>query len=134
MAYLDTLPSRMADAFSEEPFLRKLSRNRDDVFRLFNNVDWRRLLAPLLPIQSRLSCAEALAAFRPVLDGIAIPPPEGWLPYAYQAAASILYPQEDLVHSPAQRDGAICFLQFLRELFTAERKVLPFDPWLDFAF
>lgn len=130
----NTLHLNMAESFSEEAFLRKLNRNRTDMTRLFSNVDWERLTYPLLPIEHRLSCAQALTAFRPLLDAVAPQPSEGWLPYTYRVASSILYPVEDPNHSPAQRDGALCFLQFLRTLFDAERAVLPFDPWLDFAF
>lgn len=134
MEYESALPQVMEEAFGEESFLRRLGHNRADMNRLFGGVDWRALLAPLLPITKRLSCAQALEVFLPLLDKIALVPPEGWLKYAYQTAVSILYPQEDLNHAPAQRDGAICFLQFLRTLFDEERAALPFDPWLDFAF
>ena len=129
-----TLYMNLAESFAEEAFLRKLNRNRTDMTRLFQNVDWERLVYPLLPIEHRLTCAQALAAFRPLLDAIAPQPGEGWLPYAYKAASAILYPVDDWSHSPAQQDGALCFLQFLRTLFDAERAILPFDPWLDFAF
>ena len=134
MEHDNILPLLMKDAFCEAPFLRRLSHNQADMNRLFGSVDWHALLNPLLPITQRLTCAQALEVFLPLLDKIALVPSEGWLKYAYQTAVSILYPQEDLNHAPAQRDGAVCFLQFLRTLFDAERSALPFDPWLDFAF
>ncbi len=134
MEHDSALPLLMAESFGEDVFLRRLGHNRADMNRLFGGMDWRSLLAPLLPITERLSCAQALEVFLPLLDKIALAPPEGWLKYAYQTAVSILYPQDDLNHAPAQRDAAICFLQFLRTLFDAERNALPFDPWLDFAF
>lgn len=127
--YLD-----MAQAFQEEAFLRKLARPRADAEKLFGGLDWRRLLSPLLPIRKRLSCAWALETFRPVLRSVAPEPEEGWALYAYRVASSLLYPQEDPGHTVRQRDGALCFLQFLRTLFDAERAALPFDFWLDFAF
>lgn len=129
-----TLSIQMADTFGEEVFLRKLAMNQADLSRRFNTVDWERILYPLLPLRERLSCAQALAAFRPLLDAMAPEPEEGWLLCAYQTAVSLLYPQEGRSCTPAQRDGALCFLQFLRQLFDAERAALPFDPWLDFAF
>ena len=134
MEHDSALPLLMAESFGEDVFLRRLGHNRADMNRLFGGMDWRSLLAPLLPITEHLSCAQALEVFLPLLDKIALAPPEGWLKYAYQTAVSILYPQDDLNHAPAQRDAAICFLQFLRTLFDAERNALPFDPWLDFAF
>ena len=125
---------RMNRAFEEDAFLRKLRMTRSDAARLFGAADWNRLLAPLLPAGGRLSCAQALEAFRPLLDALAPEPDEGWLTYTYQAASSLLYPQEDRAHTAPQQDGALCFLQFLRELFDIERETLPFDPWLDFTF
>ncbi|MBQ5373957.1 MAG: hypothetical protein IIU51_05315, partial [Bacteroidaceae bacterium] len=48
---------------------------------------------------------------------VAPQPREGWMAYTYRVASSILYPQEDGEHTQAQRDGAVCFLHFLRTLF-----------------
>lgn len=131
---MEQLILNMTAAFREEAFLRKLARPRADAAAIFDAADWRRLLPPLLPIRERLTCARALGAFRPLLDAAAPEPEEGWAPYAYRTACSLLYPQEDPRHTPAQRDGALCFLQFLRTLLDAEREALPFDFRLDFAF
>ena len=124
----------MEDAFRDKMFLRKLGINRADLSQLFDQVNWRSQLSSLVPIRRRISCAEALDAFRPLLDALAPEPEEGWLRYAYQVASSLLYPAADTCHTSAQWDGALCFLQFLQVLFAAERRTLPFDPWLDFAF
>ena len=100
MEHDSALPLLMAESFGEDVFLRRLGHNRADMNRLFGGMDWRSLLAPLLPITERLSCAQALEVFLPLLDKIALAPPEGWLKYAYQTAVSILYPQDDLNHAP----------------------------------
>ena len=134
MERTDSLYTAMADAFQEEALSRKLARPRAELKALFDGVDWRALLSPLLPIRERISCAQALEAFRPVLDAVAPEPEGGWALCAYRTAVSLLYPQENPGCSPQQRDGALCFLQFLRTLFDAEREALPFDFWLDFAF
>lgn len=126
--------TEMAEAFEETDFLRKLGMSRSDAQRIFDGVDWRQFLSPLLPIRSRLTCAGTLEAFRPLLMSLAPEPPEGWLRYAYQVAVSLLYPSADRSHTSAQWDGALCFLQFLQVLLRAEGRALPFDPWLDFAF
>ena len=131
---MEQLCQNMTRAFQEEAFLRKLSRPRADTEALPGSPDWPALLAPLLPIRERISCERALKAFRPALDAVSPEPPEGWALYAYRTAVSLLYPQEDSDHTPRQRDGALCFLQFLQILFDAEREALPFDFWLDFAF
>ncbi len=129
---MEQLCLNLTRAFQEEAFLQKLARPRAEA--LFEDLDWPALLAPLAPIRERISCEKALGAFRPVLDGLAPEPGEGWALCAYRTAVSLLYPQADPDHTPAQRDGALCFLQFLRTLFDAEREALPFDFWLDFAF
>lgn len=129
-----TLHIQMAETFGEEGFLRKLAMNRTDLSSRLDAVNWEEILSPLTPITERISCAQALEAFRPVLTGIAPEPDEGWLACAYRTASSLLYPQEGRHCTPAQRDGALCFLQFLRQLFDAERRALSFDFWLDFAF
>ena len=126
--------TEMAEAFEEKDFLRKLGMSRSDVERIFGGVDWRQVLSSLTPIRSRLTCAAALETFRSLLGHLAPEPPEGWLRYAYQVALSLLFPAADHGHTSAQWDGALCYLQFLQVLLNAEKRALPFDPWLDFAF
>ena len=125
---------KLVETFNDRAFLKKLGFSRKDIRRVFGAADWKDALAPLLPIRERLTCAQALASFRPMLDALAPEPEEGWLRCAYQVALSLLYPRADGAHTSAQWDGALCFLQFLQVLFDAERQSLPFDPWLDFAF
>ena len=131
---MEQLYQAMSDAFQEEAFLHKLARNPADAAALFDGVDWAERLAPLLPMTARIRCREALKCLRPLLQAVAPEPEEGWARYAYQVASSLLYPRDDSTHSPAQRDGALCCLQFLRTLLDAEREALPFDFWLDFDF
>lgn len=126
--------THIADSFQEPAFLRKLGMNRSDALRLFGGADWSALLSSLLPVHERVSCAAALEAFRPLLDQLTPEPSEGWLHYAYQVASALLFPAADHTHTSAQWDGALCFLQFLQELFALERSQLPFDPRLDFSF
>ena len=76
----------MEDAFRDKMFLRKLGINRADLSQLFDQVNWRSQLSSLVPIRRRISCAEALKAFRPLLDALAPEPEEGWLRNAYQGA------------------------------------------------
>lgn len=110
-----------AEAFESPAFLQKLGMARADAERIFG----RRRLAPAAPGSSahpgQISCADALAAFRPLLDQVAPDPAEGWLSYAYQVARALLYPASEPGHTSAQWDGALCFLQLLQVLFDAER-------------
>ena len=110
----DLLYTQMAEAMRAPSFLKKLGMNRADAAGLFGNADWQNLLGDLLPIRGRLTCGQALEAFRPLLDRMAPEPPEGWLRYAYQVATALLYPAADHDHTSAQWDGALCFLQFLQ--------------------
>ncbi|MEG1988166.1 MAG: cytidyltransferase-related domain protein [Oscillibacter sp.] len=129
-----SLRTQLAEAFNEPAFLQKLGMNRAEATHFFAGTDWRQVLSLLLPVEARISCGKALAAFSPLLDKLAPTPEEGWLPYAYQVAGTLLFPTADHDHSSAQWDGALCFLQFLQVVYDAERLSLPFDPFFDFAF
>ena len=124
----------LSRAFEEPSFLRKLGMNQADARRLLARVRWESALRPLLPLRQRLTCAQVLELCRPMLEGAAPEPQEGWLPFAYRAAVSLLYPTADRGHTTGQWDGALCFLQVLRVLLDEERRELPFDPQYDFAF
>ncbi len=121
-------------AFQEPGFLRRLRMNQADARRLLEQVNWNAALRPLLPIRQRLTCGQVLELCRPMLSAAAPEPEEGWLPFAYHTAVSLLYPELDRKHSAAQTDAALCFLQVLRVLLDIERRDLSFDPQYDFAF
>jgi nicotinic acid mononucleotide adenylyltransferase len=124
----------IAETFAEEPFLKKLSVAHADLGKLINPDEWEITASSMLPITRRLSCARILGAFRPLMNQIAQEPEEGWLSFVYQTAVNHLYFRPDLTHTPLQQDAALCFLHVLRALFDEERRVLPFDFWLDFDF
>lgn len=71
------LYATMAEGFIEKNFLQKLHMGRQDAIRLFGGVNWKRLLAPVLPVERRLACGEVLDCFRPLLNQLAPEPPEG---------------------------------------------------------
>jgi len=125
------LTPALYEAFQEEAFLRKLTLSAETLTGFLEKTDWSSAAA-LFPRQKRISCSEALEGFLPLLEQIAPEPEEGWLACAYQTAVSLLYPREE--QPSPQRNGALCLLQGLRTLFDIERQVLPFDPFLDFAF
>ena len=131
---MELLSTRLEKAFTNEILFKKLSITPEELPQLMAPSNLADLAAPLLPVTSRFSCAQVLEAFRPVLDQIAPEPEEGWLTFAYHRAVEFLYPQVDEAHTAAQRDAAVCYLQFLQILMDEERDQLPFDPWLDFAF
>lgn len=124
----------LSQAFSEKAFLRKLGICQADARRLLRQVEWERVLRPLLPLHRRLTCAEVVELCRPMLMAAAPEPEEGWLSYAYHVADSLLFPSADSAHTSAQWDAALCFLRVLQVLLDEERRELPFDPQYDFAF
>ena len=127
-----TLYTRLAEAFAQTSFAERLTIGPDGLKERAAHWDWEAMLSPLLPIQTRLTCAQVRDALRPLLDSIAPEPEEGWLSCAYRTACSVLYPREET--ADAVRDGALCFLHALQVLLDEERRILPFDPLVDFAF
>ena len=100
---MEQLCLNLTRAFQEEAFLQKLARPRAEA--LFEDLDWPALLAPLAPIEERISCEKALEAFRPVLDGLAPEPGEGWALCAYRTAVSLLYPRRTRTTPPPSGTG-----------------------------
>ena len=125
---------RLTAAFTEKSFLRKLGANQAEVRQLLALVDWTTALRPVFPLSGRLSCGQVLELCRPMLDGAAPEPPEGWLALAYHVAETLLFPSADHTHTSRQWDGALCYLRVLQVLLDEERAELPFDPQYDFAF
>ena len=128
------LTDALVRAFGHRSFVRKLAMSQADAAALIRPVEWEDALSALLPLDRRFSCDEILSLSLPLLNAIAPPPKEGWMPYAYRVAISLLYDEADQSHSAAQRDAALCYLNILQVFFEAERSVLPFDPQFDFAF
>jgi hypothetical protein len=124
----------MAEFFTEESFLKKLAIGRNDLETLVNPDEWAQTASSIFPITCRLSCADILDKFRSLMNRIAPEPDEGWLPFVYQTAVNRLYFRPDHTHTNRQQDAAICLLHTLRALFDEERRVLPFDFWMNFEF
>ena len=124
-----------AEAFESPAFLQKLGMARADAERIFGGADWHQLLRDLVPIRGRISCADALAAFRPLLDQVAPDPAEGWLSYAYQVARALLYPASDpcafcsCSRSCLTRSGPACPLTSGWTLNSARRRNSPTAVW-----
>lgn len=86
--------------------------------------------APLM--DRRLSCARVLDLCREDLERLDGPEPEeGWLPYCYDFARRLLFPEKDA--RPAHGAGAVFFLSVLQVLLDAERELLDYDPAWDFV-
>lgn len=128
------ISAQLTQAFADRSFLRRLGIGQAEAKRLLRQVDWDAALRALLPLRERLTCAQVAELARPMLDAAAEEPAEGWLPYIYHVAVTLLFPTADEDHTSRQWDGALCFLRVLQILLDEERRVLPFDPGFDFAF
>jgi len=128
------LTDALVRAFGHRSFVRKLAMRQSDAAALIRPLEWEETLGAFLPLTRRFSCDEILSLSLSLLNAIAPPPKEGWMPYAYRVAISLLYDEGDLEHTLAQRDAALCYLNILQVFFEAERTALPFDPQFDFAF
>lgn len=132
--FAQQLGARILEALSEKRFLNRLTIPAPSFALLLEHVDWVQAVRPLLPVTRRITCGEALAVARPLLEGLAPEPPDGWLNCAYQIANALQFPQAETPYHDAQRDGALCYLRVLQQLLEEERAVLPFSPQYDFAF
>ncbi len=96
---------------------------------------WDETLSEMLPIQERLTCAQVLELCSCVLYKISPRPEEGWLPFCYAYVRDRMFPQGGFAPNRAEfRDGAEFFLTVLQILLDLERRSLPFDPKVDYAF
>ena len=80
----------IAETFTEEPFLKKLTISPNDLEQFICTDEWTQAASTLFPITDRLSCAHVLDAVRPLMDRIAPVPGEGWLTGVYQTGVNRL--------------------------------------------
>ena len=96
---------------------------------------WEEGLDGLLPIQERLACAQVLELCSCVLYKLSPRPEEGWLAFSYAYIRDKMFPLGGFAPGKEEfRDGAEFFLTVLQVLLDLERRSLPFDPKVDYAF
>jgi len=88
---------------------------------------------PLLPAAQRLSCRAVFDGAARLLAGIP-EPADGWPAFTLNFAVSRIFQNHEKPASGEQKDAALCLLLALQLLLDAERRTLPFDASLDFAF
>ena len=128
-----TITALVADALAEQklPF----AKDRKAALELLRTPGWAEELSQLLPIRRRLECGEVLEVCTPILPKLSPVPEEGWLAFCYRYVRSILYPEGNFAPDAAEyEDGARFYLTVLQVLLDQERKLLPFDPLVDFQF
>lgn len=96
---------------------------------------WDETLSELLPLRARLTGAQVLELCSCVLYKLSPRPEEGWLPFCYAYIRNKMFPEGNFAPNFEKYiNGAEFFLTVFQILLDYERKVLPFDPKVDFAF
>lgn len=92
-----------------------------------------RFFEEFLPVRQRLACRALIEAAVEAMPDI--PAPEGgWDGYVLSDATARLYPQHRRPATEPQEDFALCALLAIQLLLEEERRALPFDWHIDFAF
>ncbi len=88
------------------------------------------------PIKKRITCAAVYDALRGNLQEFAKAPKEGWMKFTYRYAKHLSFPGTPMTEEELEKygRGANLFLSVLQLLLDEERKSLPFDQFMDFAF
>ena len=92
-----------------------------------------RFAESFLPRSQRLDCRSVIEAAAGQFDDIPVPE-GGWSAYVFSNATARLYPRRRQDATAQQKDFALCALLALQLLLEEERRALPFDWQLDFAF
>ncbi|MCI8512615.1 MAG: cytidyltransferase-related domain protein [Lachnospiraceae bacterium] len=129
------LATKLLAGLFDRDFLKSSGLSRRTMQGLFDRERWETVLEEIFPVQKRFTCAEILELCRPELSRLSPEPEEGWLSFTYTFSTHILYPDQEFSGQAAPfAAGALLFLKILQFFFDEERKVLPFDPFDDFAF
>ena len=92
-----------------------------------------RFFEEFLPVRQRLACRTLIEAAAEVMPDIPVPE-GGWDGYVLSDATARLYPQHRRPATEPQEDFALCALLAIQLLLEEERRALPFDWHIDFAF
>ena len=119
----------------DKPFLQKSGIPRKEIQALLRNEAFAASLCGIFPIHERISCGAVLGCCRGALADLAPEPEEGWLAFTHRYAVNLLFPDPDFEpRALTCGTGALFLLAVLQAVFDVERRSLPFDPLLDFAF
>ena len=133
-----TLPGirkALSDALTSEAFLEEAGITRAAAEEAMALCRWEEALPTLFPVTGRYTCRQLFDQCSDAMNFLSPEPEGGWMPFTYRFVCHILYPEADFTESAAPyRAGAILYLTVLRFFFDEERKVVPFDPMVDYAF
>ena len=125
----------LSDALTSEAFLEESGITRAAAEEAMALCRWEEALPTLFPVTGRYTCRQLFDQCSDAMNFLSPEPEGGWMPFTYRFVCHILYPEADFTESAAPyRAGAILYLTVLRFFFDEERKVVPFDPMVDYAF
>ena len=128
------LVTELSARFFDREFLKMAGISRRTMQDLFDREKWMSVFEQAFPVKGRFSCAEILEMCRPEISQLCSEPEEGWMSCTYKYVTHILYPDPEYTKAAAPyAAGALFFLRLMQFLFDEERKVIPFDPFHDFA-
>ncbi|MBQ2106517.1 MAG: cytidyltransferase-related domain protein, partial [Lachnospiraceae bacterium] len=128
------LVTELSARFFDREFLKMAGISRRTMQDLFDREKWMSVFEQAFPVKGRFSCAEILEMCRPEISRLCSEPEEGWMSCTYKYVTHILYPDPEYTKAAAPyAAGALFFLRLMQFLFDEERKVIPFDPFHDFA-
>ncbi len=128
------LATELSARLFDREFLKRVGLTRRTMQGVFNRDKWESALDTIFPIRERFTCEKILELCCPEIAMLSPEPEEGWLSYAYKFSTHILYPDDEFTAASAPyAAGALLFLSILQFFFDEERKVMPFDPFDDFA-
>lgn len=127
--------SEITQALGDKSF-QKLCPRAKKAYALIRSGGWEERIAPLFPVRERFCCTQIAALFSDLLAKISPVPEDGWIPYTFRYARTVMFPHYNPVApvEPACADGARVLLKILQALFRIEARALPFDPFYCFAF
>ncbi len=128
MTYRAIFRQHWTDAFRDAAFTARLHDGT-----MAERWARERFAEGFLPRSQRLDCRSVIETAAGIFDDI--PTPEGgWSAYVFSNATARLYPRRRQDATAQQEDFALCALLALQLLLEEERRALPFDWQLDFAF
>lgn len=129
------LVTELSARLFDREFLKSSGLSRRTMQGIFNREKWENALEEIFPVKERFTCQEILELCRPELGKLSAEPEEGWISFTYKYSTHILYPDEKFQRMAAPfAAGALLYLNILQFFFDEERKVVPFNPYDDFAF
>ena len=127
--------AELCGEMTSEEFLAASGLQKETVEMLLNREYWETQISTVFPIRKRVTCRQLYEMCRPTMSLLGKEPEEGWMSFTYKFVCHILYPEKEFTEKYGEyRAGAMYYLNVLRFFFDRERKVMPFEPLMDYGF